>query len=135
MMNAAAEERRTNVSRSTLSLGLFMSLALQTVVLADPPTVSILQRAELIPGVGIFVHVAVNCGDGPTEGTLEVAARQGDFSAGNVDTVPAADNRQEVFVFIPGPFVPGEASASAILECGLLLSGLDLGATITIVEE
>jgi hypothetical protein len=129
-----AEERRTDVSRSTLSLGLFVFVALGTVVRADPPTVDILQRAELIPGVGIFVRVAVNCGDGPTEGTLEVAVRQNEFTSANIDTVTSDGTRQEVLVFIAGVFVPGEASASASLACGLLASGLDLGATIRISE-
>jgi hypothetical protein len=105
------------------------------VVLADAPTVSVQQRAELIPGVGIFVHVVVNCGDGETDGTIEVAARQGNITGGNIDTVPNAEDRQEVTVFIPGLFVPGDAQASASLACGLLASGLDLGRTIRIVEE
>lgn len=122
------------MSRHTLSLGVILVFAIGTVVLADPPTVSIQQQAELIPGVGIFVRVAVNCGDGPTEATLEVAARQGDVTSANIDTVPASEGRQEVSVFIAGPFVPGEASASASLSCGLLVSGLDLGATIRIAE-
>jgi len=45
------------------------------------------------------------------------------------------DWRQEIAVFIFGPtFVPGAAQASATLFCGELLSGLDLGRTINIVE-
>jgi hypothetical protein len=40
-----------------------------------------------------------------------------------------------VFVFIPGPFVPGDAQASATPACGLLVSGFDLGRTIKIVER
>jgi len=123
---------RTSVS---VCLGAFVFLAIGTVVLADPPTVSVQQQAELIPGVGIFVHVVVNCGDGETDGTIDVGARQGTLSGENVDTVPNADVRQEVAVFIPGPFVPGEAQASAKFFCGLLLSGLDLGRTIRIVPE
>jgi hypothetical protein len=123
------------MSRHTLSLGVILVFAIGTVVLADPPTVSIQQQAELIPGVGIFVHVAVNCGDDPPDGTLEVAVRQGDVTSANIDTVvPANGGRQEVEVFIAGLFVPGEASASASLLCGPLLQGLDLGATIKISE-
>lgn len=110
--------------------------AIGTVVLADPPTVSIQPQAELIPGVGIFVHVVVNCGDGATDGTINVGVRQGDVTGDNIDTVPNAETRQEITVFIFGPaFVPGEAQASAVLACGLLLSGLDLGRTIRIVEQ
>src|SRR5207237_6205154 len=106
-----------------------------TVVLADPPTVSIQQQAELIPGLGIFVHVVVNCGDGQTDGTIQVGARQGDFASENTDMVLNAETRQNLTVFIFGPtFVPGDAQASATLSCGLLLSGLDLGRTIKIVE-
>lgn len=120
----------------SVSLIVIFFLAVGTVVLADSPTVSIQQQAELIPGLGIFVHVVVNCGDGQTDGTIEVGARQGDFVSNNVDTVPNAETRQEITVFIFGPtFVPGEAQASATLACGLLVSGLDLGRAIKIVEQ
>lgn len=126
------------MSRTTrfVSLGVIFFFAVGTVVLADPPTVSIQQQAELIRGLGIFVHVVVNCGDGQTDGTIQVAARQGDFTSDNVDTVTNAQTRQEITVFIFGPtFVPGEAQASASLACGLLIAGLDLGRTIKIVER
>ena len=117
------------------SLVAIFFVALGTVVLADPPTVSIQQQAELIPGLGIFVHVVVNCGDGQTDGTIDVGARQGSFAGENVDMVLNAETRQEIAVFIIGPgFVPGAAQASATLFCGELLSGLDLGRTINIVE-
>ena len=119
----------------SVSLVLMFVFAIGTVVLADPPTVSIEQQAELIPGLGILVHVVVNCGDGQTDGTIEVGARQGDFSDNNIDTVVNAETKQEITVFIFGPtFVPGDAQASATLACGLLVSGLDLGRTIKIVE-
>jgi hypothetical protein len=120
----------------SVSLVVIFFFAVGTVVLADPPTVSIQQQAELIPGLGIFVHLAVNCGDGQTDGTIEVGARQGDFAGDNIDTVPNAESRQEITVFIFGPtFVPGDAQASATLACGPLISGLDLGRTIKIVEQ
>jgi hypothetical protein len=123
----------------SLSLGvIFFWFAVETVVLADPPTVSIQQQAELIPGLGILVHVVVNCGDGQADGTIVVGARQGDYADENIDTVPNAETKQEITVFIFGPtFVPGEAQATASLFCGLglLLSGVDLGRTIKIAEE
>jgi hypothetical protein len=119
-----------------VSLVVIVFFAVGTVVLADPPTVSIEQQAELIPGLGIFVHVTVNCGDGETDGAIQVGARQGDYASDNADTVLNAETRQEISVFIFGPtFVPGEAQASATLSCGFLLSGLDLGRTIKIVEQ
>jgi len=118
-----------------VSLVAMFFFAVGTVVLADPPTVSIQQQAELIPGLGIFVHVVVNCGDGQTDGTIDVGARQGSSAGENVDMVLNAETRQEIAVFIFGPtFVPGAAQASATLFCGELLSGLDLGRTINIVE-
>jgi hypothetical protein len=122
------------MSRSTLLLGVIVVFAIGAVVRADPPTVSVQQQAELLPGVGIFVRVVVNCGDGPIDGTLQVGVRQGEMIGGNIDTVPAAEGRQEVSVFIAGLFVPGQASASASLACGVLAQGLDLGATIKISE-
>jgi hypothetical protein len=128
-----------DMSRTVRSVALVVIgyFAVGTVVLADSPTVSVQQRAELIPGLGILVHVIVNCGDGQVDGTIEVAARQGELVSGdNVNTVPHAETRQEITVFIFGPFfVPGEAQASASLACGLLVSGLDLGRSIRIVEE
>jgi hypothetical protein len=111
-----------------------------TVVLTDT-TVTIRQRADLIPAleegepaIGIMVHVIVHCGDGETTlGGIEVAARQGDFAASNVDGIPGSE-REEIEVFIPGPFVAGEGQASALLECGPLFAGQDLGRLIRIVE-
>jgi hypothetical protein len=124
---------RTLRSASLVAIFFF---AVGTVVLADPPTVSVQQQAELIPGLGILVHVVVNCGDGQTDGTIQVGARQGELASDNIDTVTNAESRQEITVFIFGPtFVAGDAQASATLACGLLLSGLDLGRTIKIVEQ
>jgi hypothetical protein len=123
------------ISRRALSLGVIAILAVGTVVLADPPTVSIQQQAELIPGLGIVVRVVVDCGADQTDGTIEVGVRQGETIGENIDSVVMAEGRQEIEVFIFGPtFVPGEASASASLVCGLLVQGLDLGATIKISE-
>lgn len=123
------------MSCRSLCLGVIVAFAIGTVVLADPPTVGIQQQAELIPGLGILVRVVVNCGDGQTDGTIQVAVRQGDFVSDNIDTIPNAETRQEITVFVFGPtFVPGDAQASATLGCGLLISGLDLGRTIKISE-
>jgi len=123
------------MSRRSLSLCVLVVFAMGTVVLADPPTISIQQQAELIPGLGIFVHVVVNCGDGETEGSIVVGARQGNYVDQNFDTVTNAQTKQEITVFIFGPtFVPGEAQATAALNCGILVAGLDLGRTIKISE-
>jgi hypothetical protein len=126
---------RMHMSRTarSVSLVVIVFFAVGSVLFADPPTVSIQQQADLIPGLGIFVHVVVNCGDGQTDGTIQVGARQGNYASDNVDTVVNAANKQEVTVFIFGPtFVPGDGQASATLACGLLISGLDLGRTIKI---
>jgi hypothetical protein len=128
------------LKRRSIALSVIVSFAIGTVGFADPPTVSIQQQAELFRGfggavLGIVVHVVVHCGDGETTlGGLAVAARQGDLADGNVDGIPGSD-RQEVEVFVPGTFfVPGDAQASAVLQCGPLLAGEDLGRTIRIVE-
>ena len=93
----------------------FVFFAVGTVVLADPPTVSIQQQAELIPGFGILVHVVVNCGDGETDGTIDVAARQRDFASENVDTVLSMGGQvQLVAPGAPVPGAPGPASAATI---------------------
>jgi len=114
-------------------------LALGAAVLADPPRVSIQQQAELFRGfdevvLGIVVHVDVFCGDGEvTLGALAVDVRQGEFFSTNTDGI-LDETRHEQEVFIPGPFEAGDAVASAALECGGLLEGLDLGRTIKIVD-
>ena len=117
--------------------------AVGTVGFADSPTVSIQQRAELFRGfggvvLGIDVHVVINCGDGEITtglGGIVVGARQGDYAAQNANGLPDdTTTRQEVTVFIEGPFEPGEAQASAQLVCGELLAGEELGATIHIVD-
>src|SRR5687768_329290 len=63
------------MSLRALSLGVTAIFAVGTVVLADPPTVSVQQQAELIPGLGIVVRVVVDCGADPTDGTIEVGVR------------------------------------------------------------
>src|SRR5438105_12890722 len=101
--NAARWRMEMSCTPRSVSLVLMIVFALGTVVLADPPTVSIQQQAELIPGLGILVHVVVNCGDGQTDGTIDVGARQGDFASENIDTVLNAETKQEIAVFIFGP--------------------------------
>jgi hypothetical protein len=127
------------------SLIIMLVVALGTVVLADPPTVSIQQQAtldQLVDPVfggdpitlGVLVTVNVNCGgEDPSEFELNVGVRQGDVVAetGGVffDTTGGS---QEVTVEVFGPFEPGFASATAALSCGTLLEGLQLGETIKI---
>jgi hypothetical protein len=88
------------MSRTTrsVSLGVIFFFAVGTLVLADPPTVSVQQQAELISGLGILVHVVVNCGDGQTDGTIVVGAGQGDYADQNIDMVLNAETRQEITV-------------------------------------
>jgi len=93
-----------------LSLVGILVFALGTVVLADPPTVSIQQQATLdqivdpvfgdVINLGAVVTVVVNCGDGdPSEFQLEVAVRQGDVAgtSGGV-FIPSTGGRQVVSV-------------------------------------
>jgi len=133
------------IHRILSSVGILV-FALGTVVLADPPTVSIQQQATLdqivdpvfgdVINLGAVVTVVVNCGDGdPSEFQLEVAVRQGDVAgtSGGV-FIPSTGGRQVVSVEAFGPFNPGDASASATLVCGPLAEGLQLGATIKISE-
>jgi hypothetical protein len=121
--------------RRVLASMVVLVFALGGVVLADPPTLSIEQQATLDPvNFGVLVTVDVNCGDpAPTEFQVEVAVRQGDV-AGTSGGVffPSTGGRQQVSVDVFGPFVAGDASASATLVCGPLTEGLLLGATIKI---
>ena len=125
--------------RFTALCAIVFLFAISTVGFADPPRVSIQQQAELFRGfdevvLGIVVHVVVFCGDGEvTLGGLAVDVRQSEFFSTNTDGI-LDETRQEQEVFIPGPFEPGDAVASAALECGGLLEGLDLGASIKIVD-
>jgi hypothetical protein len=127
-----------------LSVVVIVVFALGTVVFADPPTLSIQQKATLdqIPNppngppvtVGVVVTIVVDCGDSAPSGfELGVGVRQGDLtgSSGNV-FVPATGGAQTVQIEVFGPFNPGDASASAALACGPLLEGEDLGAEIEI---
>jgi hypothetical protein len=117
-----------------------------TVVLADPPTVSIQQQATLDQVVdpvfgdtitfGVVVTVIVNCGgEDPSEFELNVGVRQGDLAAESGGVFfPTTGGRQEVDIEVFGPFEPGYASATAVLACGSLLEGLQTGETIKISE-
>jgi hypothetical protein len=131
--------------RRILSVVVTLVFALGTAVLADPPTVSIQQQATLDQlldpvfggppiNIGVFVTVDVNCGgEDPSEFQLNVAVRQGDVASESGGVFfPAAGGRQEVIVDVFGPFNPGEASATAVLSCGTLFEGLQLGQTIKI---
>src|SRR2546427_8989822 len=115
--------------RRILSVVVILVFALGTVLLADPPTVSIQQQATLDPSnFGVLVTVNVNCGDpAPSQFQLEVAVRQGDIT-GTSGAVffPGTGGSQQVSVDVFGPFTAGDASASAILSCGFLLEGTRL---------
>ena len=126
--------------RKMLSAAVIYICALGGVVLADPPTVMIEQQATLItlitgiPG-GVIVRAAVNCGDGgATEAVILIGVRQGDVAIEAITVFEATGNRQEVSVTVPGAFAAGDASASAQLQCALLLEGEQLGAAIKISE-
>jgi hypothetical protein len=123
--------------RRILSVVVILVFALGTVVLADPPTLTIQQQATLDPSnFAVSVTVAVNCGpSAPMEFELEVAVRQGDLagtSGGNFFT--ATGDRQMVSVDVFGVFDPGDASASATLICGPLTEGITLGTQIKISQ-
>ena len=126
------------------SVVVFM-VALGTVVLADPPTVSIQQQATLdqlvdpVSGgnpitLGVLVTVDVDCGSpDPSEFELNVGVRQGDVASESGGVFfETTGGRQEVTVEVFGQFEPGSASATAALACGTLLEGLQLGQTIKI---
>jgi hypothetical protein len=123
--------------RKMCSVIVTFVFALGHVAQADAPTVGIQQQATLDPAnFGVLVTVAVNCGDpAPTEFQLEVAVRQGDI-AGTSGGVffPATGGRQVVSIDVFGPFTAGDANASALLVCGPLFEGQELGATIKISE-
>jgi hypothetical protein len=130
-----------------LSAAVALVFALGTVLLADPPTVSIQQQATLVQladpvfggppiNIGVEVTVVVDCGaDDPTEFELNVGVRQGETTSetGGV-FFDSTGGRQVVTVQVFGPFNPGDASATAVLACGTLLEGLNLGQTIKISE-
>jgi hypothetical protein len=130
-----------------LSAAVALVFALGTVLLADPPTVSIQQQARLLQledpvfggppiNIGVEVTVVVDCGaDDPTEFELNVGVRQGETASetGGV-FFDSTGGREEVTVQVFGAFNPGDASATAVLACGTLFEGLDLGQTIKISE-
>jgi hypothetical protein len=116
-----------------LSVVVILVFALGSVVLADPPTLSIEPQATLITGA-VIVRVDVNCGDGASTAFVVVGVRQGDMATEAGKEFESTGNRQEVSVTVPGVFAPGDASASALLQCGLLLEGQQLGALIKISQ-
>lgn len=122
--------------RRILPVVIILVVALGTVVLADPPTLTIQQQATLDPSnFGVWVTVAVNCGpSAPTEFELVVAVRQGDLSGSGDEFFPATGGRQVVSILVFGPFNPGDASASAGVVCGPLTEGLTFGTQIKISQ-
>lgn len=120
--------------RRWLSVVVVLVFALATVALADPPTLSIEQQAKLQPGA-VEVTLVVNCGEGEGVAHVDVVVRQDALVAGT-GLVPFnfTGGRQVVPVLVPGVFEVGDASASAALECGGLVQGFHLGATIKISE-
>jgi hypothetical protein len=113
------------------SVAVILVFALGSVVLADPPTLSIEPQATLITGA-VIVRVNVNCGDGASIGDLLVGVRQGDMAMEVLTEFNSTGNRQQVSVTVPGVFAAGDAVASALLQCALLLEGQQLGSTIRI---
>jgi hypothetical protein len=103
-----------------------------------PPSVSVNGKAALIAPTTIAVVVDASCGDGSTDGFVEVAASQssaiGDATGSGVMTFVSNGSRQQVVVFVDGgpTWNVGPATASAALYCGAFLSDFDLGAKITI---
>lgn len=116
-----------------LYLFVVLLFALGTVVLADPPTLSIQQQATLVTG-GVIVRVDVNCGDGESLALVLLGVRQGNVATDNLRSFISTGNRQEVSLMVPGPFAVGDASASAELQCADLFAGEVLGATIKISQ-
>jgi hypothetical protein len=131
-----------------LSVVVIIVFALGTVVLADPPTVTIDQQATLVQlsdpvgggppiTIGVAVTVVVNCGDGdPGQFELNVGVRQGEDVIGETGGVffTSTGGRQEITTEVYGPYDVGTASASAVLACQSLLEGMELGQTIRISE-
>jgi len=122
--------------RRILPVVIILVVALGTVVLADPPTLTIQQQATLDPSnFAVLVTVAVNCGpSAPAEFGLVMAVRQGDLSGSNVEFFPATGGRQVVSILVFGDFIPGDASASAGVVCGPLTEGLTFGTQIKISQ-
>jgi hypothetical protein len=130
-----------------LSVLVILVFALGTIVLADPPTVTIEQQATLDQfidpvfggppiNIGVVVKVIVDCGDGDPSGfELNVGVRQGDL-VGETGGVffPSTGGRQEITTEVYGPYDVGTASATAVLACQSLLEGMELGQTIKISE-
>jgi hypothetical protein len=128
------------MSHRKLVVVAILTCALTTVALADPPTLTIHERAVLVAvadpvEAGILVTVSVNCGDGRSFGNfVVVGVRQNEFAFQGEEAFDSDGTRKEVEVRVLGTFDPGEAVASALLECGALFEGQVLGQTIKIVE-
>jgi len=124
---------RKGPRRISLSLLAALALGLSGVALADPPTLSIRQQATLLNLDEVAVVVEANCGDGPTStAEVDVAVRQGEFTGESIVPFTSTGRRQAILVSVMGgPFVLGDAIASAVLACPSL-EGLSLGATIKI---
>jgi hypothetical protein len=120
--------------RRALCVVVLVTFTLATVALADPPTVAIEQQATLAT-TGVEVTVVVNCGDGPSMAEVEVQVRQGEAAFTSFAfPFESTGDRQEITILVFGAFTAGEASATAFLACGTMLSGLQLGAIIRISE-
>ncbi|TMA27393.1 MAG: hypothetical protein E6J78_10345 [Deltaproteobacteria bacterium] len=119
--------------RFSLSVLAVVALALgySKAALADPPTLSIQQQATL-DATGVLVYVVLDCGAGASTATLTVQVGQGNYTGASTAPITSTGARQVVAVQVNGTFQPGAAAASAILECGALAQGLQLGATINI---
>ena len=121
---------RKGPRRTSLSLLAAFALGTWGVALADPPTLSIQQQATLSNPGEVAVVVEANCGDGPTStAEVDVAVRQGEFTGESIVPFTSTGRRQAILVsVVGGPFVLGDAIASAVLGCPLL-EGFSLGAT------
>src|SRR5439155_8530618 len=112
------KQKGSNMRHRTFSVVVILVFVfpLGSVVLADPPTLSIEQQATLITGA-VIVTVDVNCGDGESIAAVVVGVRQGEVASEAASEFESTGNRQSVSVTIPGAFAPGDASASAQLAC------------------
>jgi hypothetical protein len=128
--------RRSLMSTSLSALAILaLTLGNSGAALAGaPPSLSIENKASLSTG-GVIVVVDANCGAGATAGEVSVVVSQSPGNAVGNGTQPFTSDgtRQRIAVtVVGGPFNVGAAAASAALSCGGNLTGLDLGAKITI---
>jgi hypothetical protein len=111
-----------------------LALGISGAALADPPTLLINQKATLDSPATVTVYVDVNCGDAPSSAVVQVAVRQGEFVGSGSTPFASTGSKQQLAVVVAGgPFVPGDAAASATLTCSALLEGLVVGQMINIV--